>query len=128
MGVLLAVEKLGRTFVLAFGMLAARKAPMVEEELQQAQIVRAELATQEEVTAQAAIDVLDHRTGAHDLVGQILQRLTKAPEARAELAAQGGFLLPTPGLTWVQNLHVEQGANDVERKLIALGQGVQIGV
>src|ERR1022692_547549 len=64
----LAGQQLGRAFVYAFRVFTAQKAAMVQEELQQLQIARANFPTQEKITAQPAVDVFDDRTGAHHLL------------------------------------------------------------
>src|SRR5580658_6096394 len=78
----LASQQLGRTLVNALGMFAAQKAAMIEEELQQLQIARAHVPTQEKIAAQSAVDVLDDRTGADYLLAQsthgLFQRVEQA--------------------------------------------------
>ena len=84
---------------------------MVEKELQQDQVVGAELSAQEEVTAQSAVDVLDDRTGADDVLGQLTHGCLELVEARAELLTQRRFFLPTSWLAFVQSQKVEQFAD-----------------
>src|SRR6202043_853904 len=59
----LGVQQFGRAFVDAFGVFTTQIAAMVEEELQQRQVIVAEVTAQKEVAAQAAVEVLDQRTG-----------------------------------------------------------------
>src|SRR4029077_8126015 len=75
MGMLGAGQQLARTFALALGPLAAWVAAMVEVELEQFQITRPEMAAQEEVAAQPAVEILDHRTGADGAASQSLDGL-----------------------------------------------------
>src|SRR5271157_5432856 len=76
-------------------MFAAQKAAMVEEELQQLQIARAHLPTQEKVASQPAVDVLDDRTGTHHLLAQSTHRLLHRVETATQLFTQGRLFLPT---------------------------------
>ena len=57
----LASHQLRRTFPDAFGSPAAQEAAMVQEELEHAQVLSAELAAQREVVAQLRIQVFDQR-------------------------------------------------------------------
>src|SRR5260370_34705282 len=100
----LPAQQFGRAFVDTLGMLAALEAAMVEKELQQGQVVRAEVSAQEEVTAQSAIDVLDDRTGAYDLVRHATHGFAQVVEMVAEFLPQRRLLLPAQGLTGVAGL------------------------
>src|SRR5437867_10147139 len=55
----LAGQQLGRTVIDAVGMLAAQEPAVVEKELQQREVVGAELSAEEEVVAESAVEVLD---------------------------------------------------------------------
>ena len=59
-------EQLCRCFAAAFRLGAAQIRVMVEEKAQQLQIGRADVTAQEEVAAQAAVEVLDQGTGPMD--------------------------------------------------------------
>ena len=59
----LAAQQFGRAPPHALRVFAAQEPPVVEEELQQVQIVRTQVTPQEEVVAQAAVEILDHGTG-----------------------------------------------------------------
>src|SRR5713101_2213847 len=113
-GMTLPAQQFGRAFVDAFGMLAALEAAMVEEELQQGQVVRTQLSAQEEVAAQSAVDVLDDRTGADDMVRYVTHGFAQVVEMVAEFLPQRRFLLPTQRLTAVACLEVEQLPDDVD--------------
>jgi hypothetical protein len=45
---------------------------VVEEELEQRQVIGSQMAAEKEVTAQPAVEVPDHRTGANGAVGHVL--------------------------------------------------------
>ena len=111
-GMTLARQQLRRTFVHAFGMLAAQEAAMVEKELQQDQVLGAELSAQEEISAQATVDVLDDRTGANNAVSQVVHGSLKVVKLVAELLAQRRFFLPTERLVLVEGLEIEHFADD----------------
>ena len=51
---------------------------MVQEELQQRQVVLAQLPPQEEVAAQPAVEVLDPTAGPHNPIGELLHLGTHA--------------------------------------------------
>ena len=61
----LAGQQLGRAFADPFRMLAAEESPVVEEELQQVEIVRPQMAAEEEVAPQPAVVVFDDGTGPY---------------------------------------------------------------
>ena len=58
---------------------------MVEKELQQDQVIGAQLSAQEKVVAQSAVDILDDRTGADDALGQVVHGFIEVVKAVAEL-------------------------------------------
>lgn len=63
-GVRLPGKEFGRTPADPLGSLAAREAAVVQEELEQRQIVRPQMAAEKEVVAQPAVEVFDDATGA----------------------------------------------------------------
>src|SRR5713226_2177704 len=95
-------------------MFATQKAAMVEEELQQLQVARADFSAQEKVAAQPAVDVLDDRAGTHDLLTQGLLDLV---ETAMQPLAQGRLFLPKQRQTLVERLQVEQVADEGEGHL-----------
>src|SRR5450755_925773 len=113
----LAGEQFGGTLVRALRSFAAQKAAMIEEELQQLQVARADFPTQEKVVAQSAVDVLDDRTGADHPLAQVTHGLFERVESATQMFAQGRFFLPTERLAFVQSLQVEQVADDGEGHL-----------
>lgn len=83
----LAGQQLGRALVHTLRMFAAQKAAMVEEELQQFQVACADFSTQEKITAQPAVEVLDDRTDTHNLLTQGSHRLLEPVETATQLFA-----------------------------------------
>src|ERR1019366_2313350 len=122
----LAGQQLGRTFVNALETFATQKAAMVEEELQQVQIARADLPAQEKVASQPAVDVFDDRTGTHHLLAQSTHGLFDRVETTTQLFAQGRLFLPTPRLALVERLQVEQFADSGEGRLELGGELGQV--
>ena len=59
----LAEQQLGGALACPLRSIAAQEAAMVEEKAQQVQVVVADVATQEEVISQAAVEILDDGTG-----------------------------------------------------------------
>src|ERR1019366_6524318 len=92
-------QQLGRAFAGSFGALASWETAVVQEELQQSQVVSAQMAPQEEVAPQAAVDILDQGTGPHRAPAHVLPGLGSAENsarptdaARARRDANGaGF-------------------------------------
>src|SRR5260370_26977549 len=124
----LPAQQFGRAFVDAFGMVAALEAAMVEKELQQGQVVWAQVSAQEEVAAQSPIDVLDDRTGAYDMVRHVTHGFAQVVEMVAEFLPQRRFLLPAQRLTAVAGLQVKQLPDDVDGDLELGGQVFQVAV
>jgi len=56
-------QEFGGTLAHSLGPVAAGETPVVQEEPQQIQVRVADLATQEKVVAQSAVEILDDRTG-----------------------------------------------------------------
>src|SRR5260370_35927843 len=124
----LPAQQFGRAFVDAFGMLAALEAAMVEKELQQGQVVWAQVSAQEEVAAQSAIDVLDDRTGAYDMVRHVTHGFAQVVEMVAEVLPQRRFLVPAQRVTAVAGLQVKQLRDDVDGDLELAAQVSQAPV
>src|SRR5258705_9908461 len=108
----LAGQQFGGALVNALGMFAAQKAVMVEEELEEFQVSRAQLATQEKIVAQSAVEVLDDRAGADDLFAQGAYGLLQRVEAVTQSCTQRYLFLPAERLAFVQSLQVEQFADE----------------
>ncbi len=71
---------------------------MVQEELRQRQVVRAEVSPQEEVAAEPAVEVLHQRTSPDRPSGQLNHRSLDVVESTAKLLLEGRVLAPAP---WV---------------------------
>ena len=90
----LAGEKFGRAFASALGAFAPVEAAVVEEELEQGQVVGAEVAAEGEVVPQPAVEVLDEGTGPDGAVGEFTDGLVKVVETLLKLlAARDGWVL-----------------------------------
>ena len=81
-------QQLGGGFATALGFFAACKRLMVEKEAQQIQISRPDLTAQEEIVAQAAVEVLDQGTGAVEALKALFERLPEREKAMMELTMQ----------------------------------------
>src|SRR5271166_2627035 len=84
----LADHQFARAFAVTLGTLAAHETPMVQEELQQAQIRTAQMAAQREVGAQPRIEVLHQRTAARCLCQGSAHRLEQRVELTAHLCSK----------------------------------------
>ena len=60
-----------RAFADSFGTLAAKEGAVIEEELQQVEIRRAQLTAEEEIAAQPRVEVFDEGTGAWNVCHRI---------------------------------------------------------
>src|SRR5215510_1056433 len=101
---------------------------MVEEEAEQFQVIRSEVATQEEVAAQATVEVLHQGAGTDHFASQLFQDRAEVIEATAELLAQGGFLLPALRPALIEGLEIKQLARDRDVDLELRGDGLEIAV
>ena len=80
---------------------------MVEEKLKQLGAARTHLSAKEEVTTQAAVEVLHHRAGADDLVGHFLNRSFQRWVSVSQSFPQGIVTLPVFGLRRREGKHLE---------------------
>ena len=62
----LASQQLCGTLPLALRAFAAEESPVIQEEAEEKQIVRADMSTQEEVRSQTTVDVFNDRAGTND--------------------------------------------------------------
>src|SRR5262249_51468859 len=106
----LAGQQFGRALAGALGTFAAVEAAVVEEELEQGQVVGAEVAPQGKVVPQPTVEVLDQGTGPDRVLGQVLDGLVEVVEPPVELLAEFGRALPTAGVGVTEALQAEQGA------------------
>ena len=86
----LAAEQLGGALADALRPIAAQEATMVEEKAQQVQVVVADVATQEEVISQAAVEILDDGTGAGRLGHGLFDGGVHIVQPMSELMVQRG--------------------------------------
>src|SRR5437870_7690492 len=93
---LLAGQQLGRTLAHPLGMRTALKTTMVQKELQQRQVVGAQLATQKEVAAQTTVEVLGDAAGTHRLPRQLGHAHAHGVITPAQLTPQDRVPLPPP--------------------------------
>ncbi len=78
-------QQLGGGFATALGFFAACKGLMVEKEPQQIQISRPDLTAQEEIVAQATVEILDQGTGTVKPLKALFERLVEREKAMMEL-------------------------------------------
>ena len=64
-------HEFGGAFAHPLGPLAPHETAMVEEELEQGQVIRSQVAAEEKVVAQPAVEVFDQRVGADRLTGDL---------------------------------------------------------
>ena len=78
MWVTLSAEHFDWTFLHPLGLFAAWEAAVVEEELEQGQVIVAQMPTQEEIPTQPTVEVLDQRTRSNYLPTENLNRMTES--------------------------------------------------
>jgi len=83
---------------------------MVEEELQQAEVISPQVATQEKVASEPAVEILDQRTGSNCRLAQLADCLADLPEPTAQFLTQSRFLSPTPTIAVGAAEHLEHAA------------------
>src|SRR2546422_3508198 len=106
----LARQQFRRALIDALGVLTAQEARVVEEELRQVQVVWPQVPPQEEVVAQAAVEILAHGTGPDGAPGHRGYGLTQFVEAPAPLLSQGRLARPAARVAHVERLDVQHGA------------------
>jgi hypothetical protein len=84
-------QEFGRALADPLGALAPQEMMVVEEELEQGQVIGPQMAAEEEVAAQPAVEVLKDGTDTDRLVDQFGDGHADHKEARTELLAQGGL-------------------------------------
>jgi len=78
MRVAFSAEHFDWTFLHPLGLFAAWEAAVVEEELEQGQVIVAQMPTQEEIPTQPTVEVLDQRTCSNYLSTENLNRVTES--------------------------------------------------
>ncbi len=86
MWVILSAEHFDWTFLHPLGLFAAWEAAVVEEELEQGQVIVAQMPTQEEIPTQPTVEVLDQRTRSHYLPTENLNRVAESLVVLAEFS------------------------------------------
>ena len=122
MRVRLAGEQFGGAFADTFGAFAAVEAAVVEEELEQGQVVGAELSAEGEVVPQPAVEVLDQGTGADGALGQFADGFVEVVETLLELLAEFGRALPAARVGVAQVLATQQLAERRDGDLESSGE------
>src|ERR1700674_1182723 len=96
MRVRLTGQQLGRCLSHALGTLTSLQPPVIQEELQQRQVIRAQVPPEEEVTPKPTVEVLHQRTGPDRALGQRGHCGLDLVEPTAKSLAYGCFLGPAP--------------------------------
>ena len=122
----LAGEQLGGALADALGPIAAQEAAMVEEKAQQVQVVVANVATQEEVISQAAVEILNDGTGSRRLGHDLLDGGFEIVQPMAKLMVQRGAALSMRGVMLIDALQFTDGVHPKRRHVEAHGQVVQL--
>lgn len=120
----LAGKEFGRTFSDAVGAFAAVEAMVVEIELEQGQVVGAEVSSEGEVGAQTTVEIFDQGAGPDGAVGHFADSFADVVEAVMELLAELGLTLPA---AWVGVAQVLQTQEFAERALGDLKAGSEFG-
>ena len=94
-------QELGRCLSHALGTITSLQPPVVQEELQQRQVIRAQVSPEEEVTPKPAVEVLHQRTGPDRPFGQRGHRRLDLVEPTAKSLSDGRFLGPAPRVALV---------------------------
>ena len=105
----LSCQPFGGSFADALGPVTAQESPVVQEEPQQIQVPMADLATQEEVAAQSAVEILDDGTGARGLGHRLQNRLVDRMPSLFQEALPSGGPLPVEIGSLVQGLDLTEG-------------------
>ena len=124
----LAGQELCRTFADTIGAFAAIEAMVVEIELEQVQVIGAEVSAEGEVVSQTTVEVLDEGTGAYVAVGDIADGFVDVVEAVVELLAEFGLALPAAWVGVAELLQTQEFAERVLGDLKARGEFGEVGV
>ena len=95
---------------------------MVEEEPQQVQVAVAQVASQEEVVPQPAVEVLDDRTGPRGVFDDAADLPLDGGEAALELVAQWPLGLPVGGGVAIQRFQMGDLLDPITGYVQPLGQ------
>src|SRR5436190_17579513 len=86
---------------------------MVEEELEQTQVGGPQLAAEEEVGPQSAVEILDQGAGSNRLGLRLGDRFADLVEPAAQLMTEHGLLLPATGVALTSGEHPEHPAQQL---------------
>ncbi|MFC1705284.1 hypothetical protein ACFL59_00495, partial [Planctomycetota bacterium] len=120
MGQRFAVEDLGWALVLACWLAASRVSPVIEEESQEVEIAGPDETTQEEVDAQPAVEILDHRARPYDHTRRGVDSALDRRVSSAEAPPEGLVLGPVTGIGGSVTAEFEDPANIDEWDVVLL--------
>src|SRR5260370_16029741 len=101
---------------------------MVEEELKQGQVVRAEVPTEGEVVPQPTVEILDQGAGANGMVGHFADGLVDIVEAVMESLWELGLTTPATRVGVAEVLQTQQFAERVDGDLESGGEFGEVAV
>src|SRR4051812_966204 len=108
MRVRLTGQQFGRCLSHALGTIASLQPPVVQEELQQRQVIGAQVPPEEEVTPKPAVEVLHQRTGPNRPPGQRGHCRLDVVEPAAKSPSYDRFLSPAPRVVLVARQDAEE--------------------
>ena len=101
----LACQQLSGSFSLWLRAMAPLQRPVIEAELQSAQILSAPLVAEEKVAPEPTVEILYQGTGWDRLFSQFGDGFTDIVEPTTQLLAQDSFLVPAQGSAVVAGEH-----------------------
>jgi hypothetical protein len=107
-------------FANAFRSAAAKEGAVIEKELQQVEVRRAQLATQEEIIVQPRVEIFDKGTGAWNVFHRIEHGVGDAMKFVGKIFVQLMPTLPVGIRRWPLSLQQADFPNQIERYLAAL--------
>jgi len=97
--------------------MAPLQRPVIEEELQSAQIISTALAAAEKVAPEPTVEILSQGTGSDRLFAQFGDGFTDIVEPTTQLWAQDSFHLPAQGIAVVAGEHLRHPRQQLGRAL-----------
>ena len=110
-------QPLSGSFSLSLRAMAPLQRPVIEEELQSAQIISAALAAAEKVAPEPTVEILSQGTGSDRLFAQFGDGFTDIVEPTTQLLAQDSFLVPAQGSAIVAGGHLRHPRQPLGRAL-----------
>src|SRR4051794_30434116 len=98
-------QQLRRALPFTLRTLASQETTVIQKELQQGQVVRAQLPPREEIVPQTTIEVLHHAAGTHHQSRHRCHRLTYRVATPPQRLPQRRLTRPTPYVRGRQHLH-----------------------